>query len=209
MVSRLKVTLNGYMAEGAERFAIGVHYTPPTGTPTNDDLLLWAKAIETELGTRTTDDWVGAMSANTGFTSVNVLWYPETGPAARAALEPVSPIVAGTGTPQFPTQCARVFTLLTGTSSRRTRGRVYVPQQRGTILANGKVQTTANSALQFASFLADLGAAWPGVDSLSPAVYSAVGNLLTPVSGVRVGDVIDTQRGRSKKLVESFQFATV
>lgn len=209
MARRLYLGLEGYLFEGAERWATGCAYTVGGATPTATELQSWATAIEGLFSAHSSDSWVDEMSANGGITRVVTRYYGSTGGAVFAGSQPVSPIVAGQGTPTMPAQCSRVYSLLSGISGRSYRGRMYLPCLNAPVSAAGKSQPQLNQAAEFADFLIDVAAAWPGADPIRPGVHSATQNLVTDVTAVRVGDVIDTQRRRRDALVENYQEAQI
>lgn len=209
MARRLWMGLEGYLFEGADRWAVGVHFTPPEGTPTAAEVQSWAAAIEALFLSHGTDNWVDELSANAGILRVATRYYGEAGPALFSGSVPANPIVAGVGVPSKPAQCTRVYSLGTGISGRRYRGRVYLPALATSMTTAGKATVPANTAAEFADFLIDAAAAWPGGGSIRPAVYSATGNIVTEVTSVRVGDVLDTQRRRRDALVENYQEAQI
>lgn len=108
---------------------------------------------------------------------------------------------AGTSTATcLPFQCAPVVTLRTATLSRAGRGRFYAPSLAVDQVSAGRMLTTARDTLADAA------------EDLVQGLTSAGGNLViyhrgsgstTLVTSLDVGDVIDTQRRRRNKLIES------
>jgi hypothetical protein len=106
----------------------------------------------------------------------------------------------------LPFQCATVITLLTASATRHGRGRFYLPPLAASFLLNGKLNSTAMTTLDTAwtAFFDSL-----NTDGVNPVVRNRTGHISTPVTGARVGDVIDTQRRRRNKLVETYTAITV
>jgi len=106
----------------------------------------------------------------------------------------------------LPFQCATVITLLTASATRHGRGRFYLPPLAASFLLNGKLNSSAMTALDTAwtAFFDSL-----NTDGVNPVVRNRTGHISTPVTGARVGDVIDTQRRRRNKLVETYTAITV
>jgi len=106
----------------------------------------------------------------------------------------------------LPFQCATVITLLTASATRHGRGRFYLPPLAASFLLNGKLNSTAMTTLDTAwtAFFDSL-----NTDGVNPVVRNRTGHISTPVTSARVGDVIDTQRRRRNKLVETYTAITV
>lgn len=101
----------------------------------------------------------------------------------------------------LPFQCATVISLLTASATRHGRGRFYLPPLAASFLLNGKLNSTAMTTLDTAwtAFFDSL-----NTDGVNPVVRNRTGHISTPVTSARVGDVIDTQRRRRNKLVETY-----
>jgi len=101
----------------------------------------------------------------------------------------------------LPFQCATVISLLTASATRHGRGRFYLPPLAASFLLNGKLNSSAMTALDTAwtAFFDSL-----NTDGVNPVVRNRTGHISTPVTSARVGDVIDTQRRRRNKLVETY-----
>jgi hypothetical protein len=115
--------------------------------------------------------------------------------------------VAGSGTTVLPLQSALVYTLVTARPGRSYRGRMYWPVLTQAIPADGKLPTTsitlAARALSFVQMLETLSQEAP-LATMAPVVVSKAQNVVTEVTAVRVGNVVDTQRRRRDNLVETF-----
>lgn len=125
-------------------------------------------------------------------------------PATDGQLTRAEVVLALTGVvdgEMLPFQCATVISLLTASATRHGRGRFYLPPLSATFLLNGKLNSTAMTTLDTAwtAFFDSL-----NTDGVSPVVRNRTGHISTPVTGARVGDVIDTQRRRRNKLVETY-----
>jgi hypothetical protein len=106
----------------------------------------------------------------------------------------------------LPFQCATVISLLTASATRHGRGRFYLPPLAASFLLNGKLNSTAMTTLDTAwtAFFDSL-----NTDGVNPVVRNRTGHVSTPVTSARVGDVIDTQRRRRNKLVETYTVIAV
>lgn len=112
--------------------------------------------------------------------------------------------VAGTATVgNLPPQCSIVVSLRTAFASRSDRGRYYLPAiSSDQLTPAGRLSSTPQNAILSAVVAAHsaeilVGAGCPLV------VYSRKNRAVEPVVSIDVGDVIDTQRRRRDKLVES------
>lgn len=96
-----------------------------------------------------------------------------------------------------PNDCAVVVSLTTQSFTRSGRGRFYLPNPVGSaVSSSGLLTSTAQSAIlgavQAAMAAADIVA---GGDK-QPVVYSRVNRTVEAVTGLRVGNHVDTQRRR-------------
>lgn len=116
-----------------------------------------------------------------------------------------------TSSPVHSPQTALVVSLNKASSSRRHKGRVFLPfpqvgMQQDFMLDQAQCQGLATS---FAQLVTDLNN-WPGVDhdSTRVVVASTFGDI-TPVTDVRVGRRWDVMRSRANALPESYVTASV
>lgn len=103
-------------------------------------------------------------------------------------------------------QTALVLSLLTGRPGRSYRGRMYWPACGAAInQGTGRLSnpTIAQVAEAYDNLVVEIGIASDQETSLVPVVYSPTLNVVTPVTQVSVGDVLDTQRRRRDTLVET------
>lgn len=120
-----------------------------------------------------------------------------------------TPLV-GSGSPKLPMQAAVVISLRTDTPGARGRGRLYWPAL-GTTLDS----TVRMPAVDMTALLSQMQTYFKGMESALESAFSPIGfNLAvrsrvastTPhVTRLQVGNVVDTQRRRRDKLVESYQ----
>lgn len=215
MAIRNKIVLTGSLGNpGVEEWSIGVHYggLGSGNLQTSAELQDWAEdafAIFTDFVTYPT--WGGALSDSVTLSTVTAYYYPAVGPALGVGASSAPP-VPGLTTADLPPQCSVVASLLTGLSGRSFRGRVYLPLLSMAFNADtfqidaGQQQGVADD---FAGMLTAIGNAGSGVQLITPVVYSAARDLITPVSQISVGSVIDTQRRRREGLAESYLSADV
>lgn len=109
----------------------------------------------------------------------------------------------------LPPQCAPCLSLTTATAGSRARGRMFLPPPDATALTvAGRLSSgfrTAWVAALDTFFSSMVGGGH------SPVVISAVGGVYTtyPVTTIRMGDVIDTQRRRRNSIAEVYTTAGV
>nr|CRY96112.1 hypothetical protein [uncultured prokaryote] len=143
---------------------------------------------------------------------VRTEFYNTAGVLSRAAEALNTTPVAGTGTATNPSQSSVVVSLLTGIPGRRYRGRLYLPALAPAFNATTLRLTNtlpAQIATQMAAWMPLVASQWAGGDELDPVVVSQVGAVATPITTVKVGDVIDTQRRRRDQLIENYASAPV
>lgn len=109
----------------------------------------------------------------------------------------------------LPAQCAPCLSLTTATAGSRARGRMYLPPPDVTaVTISGRLDSAFRTAVVSAldTFFATMGA-----NAATPVVVSAVGGVYTtyPVTTIRLGDVVDTQRRRRNSIAEVYTTASV
>lgn len=133
-----------------------------------------------------------------------------------------SPVVVGAGSNQTaPNQTATVISLITPLSGRRYRGRIYIPCLiPGVLPTGGRWGSSPVSNLSIAGAyliraLSNPSGAIPAPSPIPAVVFPIVvqsqigAGAATPVTAVKVGDVIDTQRRRRDQLAENYTTTVV
>lgn len=212
MVSRTKVTLNGTLgAASEETWSCGLHFTAAEVMDPFE-----AQAAATEIASRLNTSWAAAapnlrslMSTRGTLRNVSVYSYANTGPAFASANAPLTTPIAGLNSATAPPQCAVVYSLLTGFAGASRRGRIYWPAPNPEVDGSFKSTRARGSALDVintAILIAD------ALETFAPGawgVYSPTLDVVTPVTSVRAGDVIDTQRRRRDALTELYTTVAV
>lgn len=138
---------------------------------------------------------------------------------AQAVGLPLAPVTGALGAPTMPNQCALVVSLLTARSGRSYRGRVYLPiLGAGVLSPAGRLDPAGAAVYHALTFVGYLIASLngqifaPAVTAPQPVTFfhiaiqsRASGQPGAPVTSIKVGDVIDTQRRRRDKLVENYR----
>lgn len=121
-------------------------------------------------------------------------------------VETGSSLVGTATTASLPYQCAPAVSLRTNLATRAGRGRFYAPSLAVEFVAAGKMTSIAQTALLDGAvdMLNSLTAS-----GLTAVLYGRTTHATQEVTRVDVGDVIDTQRRRRNKLVESRVSANV
>ena len=100
----------------------------------------------------------------------------------------------------LPAEVALVVSLRTALANRTGRGRFYLPQPAGTILAaDGNVDPTAQQAIVDA-----LTFAWTTANGAgeAPVVYSTTARATRDITSFDVGDILDVQTRRTNSLTQ-------
>lgn len=134
-----------------------------------------------------------------GENAVEALFTPDPGP--------------GAGGNHWAPQCTMCVTTTTALPrGLAAMGRFYLPSMTGAIAASGRAPSGLNTSIAAAAatWLTAVNAAVLGGVAVFSKGNAAVPNgALQTVTGVRVGDVIDTQRRRRRQLVEAYAAAAV
>lgn len=150
-----------------------------------------------------------ALSQSNGFSKVRV--ESREGTTLLQAGESASGLETGNGAGVLPPQCAAVFSLRTGRPGRSYKGRMYWPATGvSPESSTGRMGNTFATALlgDYVEMLSDVATLANGImgpgSQLAPVVYSTKLDLVTPVTTIALGNVIDTQRRRRDKLAETY-----
>lgn len=144
--------------------------------------------------------YLGDLPATCSFTEITTAELdPVTGGQLTKASDPRSE-VGTSAAAGLPMQIAPVVSLRTLDASRRGRGRFYAPSPAVDTQAEGRMTTTArgNLADSAEAMFNALQAA-----GLTPVLYGGAGATPLNLTSLDVGDVVDTQRRRRNKLIES------
>jgi len=100
----------------------------------------------------------------------------------------------------LPFQCATSVTWSTALATRAGQGRIYLPPLAVSVIDNGRLSSSAVTTI-----VTSVNAMWAALDTggLALSLYGAISHTVTAVTGGNVGDVIDTQRRRRNKLIET------
>lgn len=212
MVERNMLHIDGTLGV-SERWSVGICFAkdPQGGLVTATQLETWLAGVESYLVSLPTTNSLRTMLGSAGkITQARAYYYPASGPAVQSSTNVFSSPIGQSSTTTKPPQCALAITLQTQVQSPAGRGRIYWPCLTGTINDSTlKVSGIGSPAQDFAAFLAAVSDAAGADGPLFPSVYSPSTDSVTPVTFVRAGDVLDTQRRRRDKLVETYNTAPV
>jgi len=201
-------------AVGTDRWSSGfwVSLASTSSTPAQADLDTFCALV---LSSFNTNVWApgsnplkGVNAPGVTLDSANVIWYL-AGVASKTSRATQTAVVGTAATGSYHAAASLVLTLLTDQSSRRTRGRMYLPATAPNA-ANATLQWALSPpyAAQMKTYFDALNAASLAFDSGNThrvAVVSRTGSGSSlPVHQVRMDSVIDSQRGRSDKYVANF-----
>jgi hypothetical protein len=113
------------------------------------------------------------------------------------------------GSATHPFQIAQCVTLLTERPGRSGKGRMYLPAPVSILDNNGQIGTADRDALlgTTAALLTAINAITSA--NAAPVAVAASDGHHWPVTAIRVGRVLDTQRRRRSALPEAYASATV
>lgn len=200
------LTIQGALFGGADRWSIGLRF--PTWTEPSGVTQAQVDACETPIRTwfTSTSSFIAANH------SVDLIKLAPIGtdgkyPDGLDAVEkiPTTAINGGGTGGSWAPQLSLVIGLTTSVPRGRAHiGRVYPPPLRATLIPNpGIDSTTLGSYLGTFKTLLNSLAAISGLSA--PAVMSKIGaGLSNPVTGLRAGRVIDTQRRRRAQISEDY-----
>lgn len=208
MAARNRVEIRGTLLGGTEVWSTGVTLGGQTLVDDPATLTAWAEDIVTALeGTTAIGPLTGIMGSIGGaqITSIVTQYYGATGGIAAQG-EAVAAIV-GTNTLTCPPQVSIVLSMRTNLSGRSRRGRNYWPALAAEVdgqtarISDVVATNLANAWVEMLNIFCNEA---PGVSDLIPVVYSPTLDVLTAVSSIQVGDVLDTQRRRRDELIETY-----
>lgn len=222
-VPHLRVTMTGTMGpglQGVEEFSWGFQLgRGGGGLPAKQDLLDVANSIASIFNTTL----AGASRPAMTLRRVRVSDIATTGRTHRAedgSYNHADALVTGPGTlngAQYPTQIALVVGLYTGLNDLTGRGRFFLPMPGQTLQADLRISSNDAAAVadQAKTFLNSAGAA-SVANGFGGPVLASQGSVSRgipaanrPITGLRVGRVLDTMRSRRAQLQEEPQIVAL
>lgn len=195
----LRLQLGGSLY-GTDQWSIGFHFTTAGAVAPASSLKGITEAFYTSLPSSDRH-----ASAKLGFIKFNEIdhltgKYVNTGATNAAYWAPEFSSVGNAGL--LPQGCLCATLTTAKARGRGHSGRVYLPAYQAVNTTghvdSGRCETFANTV---ATYLNAVTLFDPG---LTAVVWSKVGNSVEPIIGVKVGDVVDTQRRRRGQIKESY-----
>lgn len=155
-------------------------------------------------------------SPNVSATRVKVYHVPG-GPGARADAsgESAFPVpwqsAAGVTLPPENTVVCSTYGFFPGSfaplKGRRRRGRMYLPTPaQGSVTNSGRITTSFQQQIldNMVAFFNQVHGALANLEVVTPVICSGMDAATYPITYLRVGDVVDTQRRRRNRLTETY-----
>ena len=213
MAARNRLVISGTLGTPpVEAWSVGLNFTDNNGglIATQAALEAWAINVRGQLLAYTASGVIDQHLSTVGrITRVDAYYYPGAGPATLQASAPFGTPRAGSNAPTAPFQTARCISLRTGQAGRSFRGRIYWPAVGVTIGNDGRAPISQANGDVFRNLLVGFENDGTVSDRLALAVYSEKLDQITPVTSLRFGDVLDTQRRRRDALPENYVSSVV
>lgn len=213
MVAHNVVRINGSLP-GGEVWSVTPKFTRPMGPVTEyEDLERWAGVVAgTMEAWDTTTIFRQLLSTAGTIDSVRVEARNAANQLTQAAEVQLTPSLAGSGPANKIFQSCVVFTFLTGRPGRSYKGRMYWPALAATLssslrLSQANIDNYASNGAQLLEMIGSAGAT--DGEFPIPVVVSQTAGTYTPITSVRVGDILDIQRRRRDSLTENYGEAAV
>lgn len=211
MVAHNVVRINGSLP-GGEVWSVTPKFTRVSGPVTDyEDLERWATVVAGTMETWANANVFRSLLSTAGtIDSVRVEARDAAGQMTQAAEAQLTPSLSGTGSANKMYQSSLVFTFLTGRPGRSYKGRMYWPALNVTLntqlrLSQSLIDSYAGAGVELLNLISDAGIT--DSERPLPVVVSQTQGLVTPITAVRVGDVLDIQRRRRDTLTENYSIA--
>lgn len=182
--------------------------TGATGVPTQAAMDTWASNIAAlNLGSILPTTIKGWMSSAVGVSGVRLEWVNAAGAVEVVSEHLLDAPQFGGAAVNMPSECAVVTSLQTSLIGRRYRGRLYWPLlavRLDDTTTRIHTPTTSAIATAVASWLQDVADALGTGTDYDPVVVSKAAGTNAVVTGIKVGDVMDSQRRRRNGMKETY-----
>lgn len=207
-----RVNIDGGFSTVAEKWNTGFAVLVDGPAPSQVAVDAWANSAMNYLSSAASELIAikGRLSTVGTIDRVRVYYYNTPGTPAVLSGTSVAASVSGQGSVALPLQCTTVVSLRTALPGGSYRGRMYFPK-----VTNGPGSSFKDSGINqsvadnFKLILRTIAETAPSTSAGRVAVASVSKGVVTPVTSVRVGDVIDTQRRRTDALSEVYYTSAI
>ena len=213
MVAHNVVRINGSLP-GGEVWSVTPKFNRPSGPVTEyEDLERWAGVVAGTMEAWESSNIFRQLLSSAGtIDSVRVEARNAANQLTQAAEVQLTPSLAGFGSANKIFQSCVVFTFLTGRPGRSYKGRMYWPALNASLnstlrLSQANIDSYASNGVQLLEMIGGAGAT-EGEFPI-PVVVSQTTGASTPITSVRVGDILDIQRRRRDSLTENYGEAAI
>lgn len=180
---------------------IGLHTTNPAGT-VEDAAAAWSAAADDFFnGADTTDGYLAICNSGLELTGYSTTEIDQSTGRNLGRIDSIATAVGGLTTAQLPNNNAIVASFRSALATRGGRGRFYLPAPDASeVLTSGLIDPDA-----IGTILGALGLMSTSLTGSSylPIIWHRSTRTSTAIVSVDVGNVMDSQRRRRNKLVES------
>ena len=213
MVAHNVVRINGSLP-GGEVWSVTPKFNRPSGPVTEyEDLERWAGIVAGTMETWTTSNIFRTLLSTAGtIDSVRVEARNAANQLTQAAEVQLTPSLPGISPANKMFQSCVVFTFLTGRPGRSYKGRMYWPALAASLntqlrMAQSTIDSYATNGVELLEMIGGAGAT--DGEFPIPVVVSQTTGVSTPITSVRVGDILDIQRRRRDSLTENYGEAAI
>lgn len=207
----VRVTLFGELP-GGERWSVSPAFRGDWDDPVfgHDELQAAATAIQSTTNWTDYPTLMTFLSSRGSIGGTRVSLYGPDGRLADYAERAASGPINGSGTLALPPTAACALSLYSGIPGRSYRGRIFWPALGATLDSNtGRFRTSdvAELAIETTEMLSDIQDKFQPTRAAHLIVWSSKLQAGTTVREVRVGDLVDSQRGRKDALQDQYASA--
>ena len=209
MSQYMRVSIQGALPAG-EVWSVNPVFAPlmPPFSPDSEDMAAAALAVA--------NVEPGSMLRNIMSSSTTITGARLEARSSSFELDDVAEAFRTTPLPGFgsltkPLQSSVVLSLRTAGVGARARGRLYWPSLAATLnttstrIDSAQTADIAAAAAEYLEAISDaIGSVFTGTDTWGPVVFSRVAGTARQVTGVWVGDILDTQRRRRDTVGENY-----
>lgn len=213
MVAHNVVRINGSLP-GGEVWSVTPKFNRPSGPVTEyEDLERWAGVVAGTMEAWGSGNVFRTLLSTAGtIDSVRIEARNAANQLTQAAEVQLTPSLPGISPANKMFQSCVVFTFLTGRPGRSYKGRMYWPALAASLntqlrMAQSTIDSYATNGVELLEMIGGAGAT--DGEFPIPVVVSQTTGVSTPITSVRVGDILDIQRRRRDSLTENYGEAAI